>query len=281
MPTTGPTSVTAPVEVPDTARAVDWRAVATAAVTAPSVHNSQPWTLRLLADGLEVHVDLSRQLVSLDPDGRDLGLSVGAAVGVAAAVLAAQGHEPVVGLAADPPTGTLRATLRAGRAEAPDQAARELADAVPRRHTQRATLTSPGPSAALVARLRLDAVTAGGWLEPLPADVTARLWERLAELEVAATRDPARLAETGAWVHRDPLRVDGIPTRAVPPPDGGAATGRFGGGGGLLATEVRPPPPALFAVGARTDTPAGWTAAGDARIERTGRNNDHVHAASA
>jgi hypothetical protein len=51
-----------------------------AATLAPSLHNSQPWRFRLMGEAVEVYADRHRQLEVLDPDGRELMVSVGAAV---------------------------------------------------------------------------------------------------------------------------------------------------------------------------------------------------------
>src|SRR5438105_13099218 len=59
----------------------------------PSVHNSQPWKLRALDDSrAEVTADLSRQLSDIDPDGRQLHLSVGALLTTALWAGRALGH---------------------------------------------------------------------------------------------------------------------------------------------------------------------------------------------
>ena len=51
------------------------------ACLAPSVNNSQPWYFRLPADDLvELYADRERQLTGIDPSGRDLVLSCGAAL---------------------------------------------------------------------------------------------------------------------------------------------------------------------------------------------------------
>ena len=50
------------------------------ATYAPSVHSSQPWLFEPTADGLLLHMDLSRQLVVIEPDHRELLVSCGTAV---------------------------------------------------------------------------------------------------------------------------------------------------------------------------------------------------------
>ncbi|WP_416072109.1 hypothetical protein [Streptomyces sp. ME18-1-4] len=51
-------------------------------MTAPSIHNTQPWRFRLDADTLtlQVHAATDRGLRHTDPDDRALHLSVGCAV---------------------------------------------------------------------------------------------------------------------------------------------------------------------------------------------------------
>src|SRR6478735_8471342 len=50
------------------------------AMLAPSLHNSQPWEFTVHADGLDVRADRTRHLTSIDPSGRELVQSVGAAL---------------------------------------------------------------------------------------------------------------------------------------------------------------------------------------------------------
>src|SRR5687767_13131686 len=71
------------------ARALE--AAAAQAVLAPSVHNTQPWRLVLHPTLLEIRADRSRQLTTVDPLGRELVQSVGAALFNARVALAAAG----------------------------------------------------------------------------------------------------------------------------------------------------------------------------------------------
>lgn len=50
------------------------------AVRAPSVLNSQPWRFVIDQGSVRVYADRDRQLTALDPDGREMTMSVGAAV---------------------------------------------------------------------------------------------------------------------------------------------------------------------------------------------------------
>src|SRR4029450_12553853 len=63
---------------------------------APSVHNTQPWTFVLFSDRMELRADRARQLPVLDPDGRELVASVGAALFNVRGALAVRGFAAVV-----------------------------------------------------------------------------------------------------------------------------------------------------------------------------------------
>src|SRR4051812_32402325 len=66
------------------------------ALRAPSIHNTQPWTVVLTGDALEIRADRNRQLPVLDPRGRQLAISLGCAVFHARVAIAAAGFEPLV-----------------------------------------------------------------------------------------------------------------------------------------------------------------------------------------
>src|SRR5215475_8763666 len=66
-----------------------------AATAAPSVHNSQPWRFR--ADhGIEVFADRRRHLRAIDPGGRELLVSLGAAILNLRLAILDHGHLPVL-----------------------------------------------------------------------------------------------------------------------------------------------------------------------------------------
>jgi hypothetical protein len=50
------------------------------AVLAPSGHNTQPWKFAIVPEGVEVFADYSRRLPLMDPDDRELVMSVGSAI---------------------------------------------------------------------------------------------------------------------------------------------------------------------------------------------------------
>ena len=107
---------------------------------APSVHNTQPWTFVLFPDRVEIRADRSRQLAVLDPAGRELVQSVGAALFNVRAALAARGLATVVERLPRPGDPDLLAVVRPVNG-APDPVLARLARAIPRRHTNRRPFT--------------------------------------------------------------------------------------------------------------------------------------------
>jgi len=106
-------------------------------VRAPSIHNTQPWRWVYRPGVLELYADRSRQLPALDPDGRSMVLSCGAALELARLGFAAAGWQTAVDRLPDPGHPDLLACVhtvdRAGVGRAIVQRAR----AAERRHTER------------------------------------------------------------------------------------------------------------------------------------------------
>src|SRR5258707_1068424 len=67
-----------------------------AATRAPSIHNSQPWLFRLRAGGIDVLADRQRRLRAIDPRGRELLISVGAAILNLRVAILGHGRTPVL-----------------------------------------------------------------------------------------------------------------------------------------------------------------------------------------
>lgn len=186
---------------------------------APSIHNSQPWRLRRLPDGLGVAEDLDRALPVIDPDGRDRLVSCGAAVFNARAAMSAAGLQPEVQLLPDPADPTLVATVRAiARRPGPAEDV-ELAAVVPMRRTHRRVYRSHAVGEEDLLELRRVVTAEGARLSV--ADPAAR--RRLAHLLRRAVRtqaaDPELRHEVEHWVRRggqatEPV-VDGIPARSL------------------------------------------------------------------
>jgi hypothetical protein len=234
-------------DVPAPARdRIALRRAAVRATLAPSVHNTQPWRLRIGEGMLAVYADTERALSVLDPTLRQLTISCGCAVLNARAALAADGHGVRVARLPDPTDPTLLAVLTETR----DPVDPELAglDALAElRHTNRRAFTDePVPTQVLESTTR--AIEAEGAQAVV---VTGeRLRTMVAELSSEADRvenlDAAYRAELNAWTSYAPGRTDGVPAGA----DAAAPRSLSG--------------PALVVVGTPGDEPTDWLRAGEA-----------------
>jgi nitroreductase len=67
------------------------------AARAPSLHNTQPWRFKVGEHAIEIYADSSRQL-RIDPDGREMLISCGAALYGLRLAVRALGNLPEVDL---------------------------------------------------------------------------------------------------------------------------------------------------------------------------------------
>ena len=190
-----------------------------AAMLAPSLHNSQPWRFRIDDGAVEVFADRTRQLEVLDPDGRELMISLGAAVFTLRAAMRGEGWIPAVSLLPDPGSLDLVARVRPDRPESPSPAAKRLAAAIGQRHTNRGPFTAAAVAAHAIEDLRAAAEHEGATLTVAgPASRTTIIGlGRLAEQRLRA--GGGYFAELGRWTRPAPGRRDGIPAVAIGPWD--------------------------------------------------------------
>jgi nitroreductase len=188
-----------------------------AAVAAPSLHNSQPWRFRIRDGGVDVFVDRRRQLEVIDPAGREMLISVGAAVLNLRVVIRQTGRVPVWRVWPDPDEPDLVARVRPGPAAPPDPAVHALAAAIPERHTNRRPFDRLVVPADVLRELADAAAVEGCALHT--ADAVGRTailsLVRTAEHRLrAAGRYRAELTE---WTLPSPGRRDGVPPQAYGP----------------------------------------------------------------
>jgi hypothetical protein len=249
-----------------------------AAARAPSVHNSQPWQFRVRGSDLELLADPRRMLPQVDPEGREMLISCGAALYGLRLGMRRLGYRPDVELLPDPAQPALIARVRPGAPERTTAEEWDLIAAVPHRHTHRG-LFAPGrvPSRLLDALVR-DAAAEGADLHLVSQRADVR---KLARLTEAASRaqlaNPGVCAELRKWTRPAASGArDGVPARAWADPswldESGAAEGEpaherlpqrnFGPPGGLPVGG--PLPSATAVLTTAGDSPADWLAAGQA-----------------
>ena len=244
------------------------RHVVQAAGLAPSVHNTQPWRFVATADHLELHADPSRQLRVLDPDGRQLHLSCGAALFHARVGARALGLAVQVRLLPDPerPAHLADLVLTSGQPASEDDM--RLATAILQRHTHRGPFDRRAVPAAVLDVLRDAAQAEGGRLQQVVSE------DHLVELEVLLAgadsmeeRDERYREELAKWVHESAARADGIPVAAVAQAAGSSLRQRdftLGHPAALDGSAPAPDQPAVVVLTTDDDEPISWLRAGQA-----------------
>jgi len=201
----------------------DLRAVVGAAVRAPSVHNSQPWRFashRTEAgdlDGVDVFADPGRALGVIDPHGRELHISCGAATEFARIAARNLGQACSVQLVADPASPEHIAFIEIGPPEPPTTEELALARALATRYTERDRFDDRPVPSDVVEELRRAAASSGSWVRVLdkPGDevTTAVLLAHADDLERA---NPQYERELASWYRTEPDAADGIPSSTLP-----------------------------------------------------------------
>ena len=250
------------------------------AARAPSVHNTQPWRFTVSSGAIELHADPRRKL-GVDPVGREMLISCGAALFGLRLAVRSLGYQPVVELLPEPGRLRLLGRVRLGAAAPVTALERKMLEAVPHRHTHRGPF-QPGPlPAGLLAGLQDDAVAEGATLAVVD---TERAYKKLADIIARTTRrqdlDPVAQADVRRWSRDAGSRArDGVPGQAFSPTPG-HETGRLpqrdfdlGRGFGLLMGSGSPAEVTAVLL-TRCDGLADWLRAGQA-LQRM-----LVHAAS-
>jgi hypothetical protein len=188
------------------------------ACLAPSVNNSQPWYFRLPADDcVELYADRARQLRGIDPSGRDLILSCGAALHYLVAAAGAFGLRATVETSPRSDDPDLLAVVRLSEGEITDEDADVLAALENRKTDRRGSGSWPVPPGR-VHQLADDASAWGAEVVVLTDAGAATRTEQLIEAaRQAQLADPVTAAEQQAWVDRS--GVEGMPARIADPSD--------------------------------------------------------------
>jgi hypothetical protein len=218
VPTPVPTPVPAPIPASQAGYLIQ------IAARAPSLHNTQPWRFKVLPDAIELYADYSRQL-GIDPVGRELLISCGAALYGLRLAVRSLGRTPEVELFGEPalpPAEETRlrllARVRLGDPAPITPAERKMLEAAPHRHTHRGPFEPAPLPAGLLTSLQQDATTEGATLAVIDLD---HVGGKLAAILTTASHDheldPVSRAEILRWTRdaSSPAR-DGVPAHAFP-----------------------------------------------------------------
>lgn len=264
---------THPTDFPHSAPAPDQlRFLLHYAVLAPSSHNTQPWLWEIEGDEVVLRADRSRAMPALDPQGRELIMSCGAALQHLCLATRAFGYATIVRLFPDPnqPDELARVRLAAARpATAEDEL---LFRFITKRHTHRGEFEARLLPLELLHALQDEAEEEGATLHfahrPEQRDALIELIERG---DISQSHDPAVRRDIAAWIAPQGERDDGIPTGALGISDwlshAAPIAHRLLDRGEILGEQDRKMAenaPVLAVLSTSGDEPRSWLAAGQA-----------------
>jgi nitroreductase len=190
-----------------------------AAIAAPSIHNSQPWRFRIRGGGVDVFADWDRRLEVIDPSGRELLISVGAAVFNLRLAMHQHGRAPMQRLLPDPAAPDLVARVAPGLPVTPGASLTALATAIPRRHTNRRQFARVVIPASVLEELAEAARVEGAILRVADAVSRGAILGLVRTAEQRLRAQGIYKAELTGWTHPAHGRRDGVPSRAFGPWD--------------------------------------------------------------
>ena len=184
--------------------------------SAPSAHNTQPWSVDVAGDTLVVRADPARRLAHGDPAGRDLRLGLGAFV--EAFVIAAGAEGVGVDVDAAPGSGVFAVLRASGRAPNGRGEDRSL---LRQRQTSRLAYSPRAPDGGALERVAAAARDHGMRVCWIPRGSANRAeidrWFYAAARE--AWLDPRATAELVRWLRFDPegsrAPQDGLSTHCL------------------------------------------------------------------
>ncbi len=244
------------------------RRIVGAAGAAPSIHNTQPWRIKVVSDDvIELHGDPDRMLWVADPHGRALHLSCGAALFNMRMAIRMSGSKALIWPLPDQRgEPTLLASVQVAEGRQATLHEREMFDAIGLRHTSREPFSERLVADSVLIDLEQEAGSEYAVLRMLSTRDTGIVLEiaEAASLELADDFD--HRVELAKWMGGSP--TDGIPAAALgAQPDRSPAPVRDMS----YATPGNPRPtagfermPQLAVLSTARDEPADWLRAGQA-----------------
>lgn len=196
--------------------AEQWCFLLNYAMLAPSEYNTQPWMFRVQGDSVEVYADYTRHLPVVDPEGRELLISCGAACYNLRLAARHFGYCTSLECLIENERPDLIARLRFGVKQPATTENERLFAALPHRQSNRSVYEKCGVPGEVLEKLQAVAGQEGTWLRVVQ---DARTRKTISDLVIAGDRrqwaDKPFRQELAQWVHpREAGNVDGLPGSA-------------------------------------------------------------------
>ncbi len=244
------------------------RRIIGAAGAAPSIHNTQPWLIKVVSDDvIELHGDPDRMLWVADPHGRALHLSCGAALFNMRLAIRMSGSKALIWPLPNPrgePTLLASAQLTEGRQAS--LAEHEMFDAIGLRHTNREPFSERLVADSVLIDLEQEAGSEYAVLRMLSGSDTGTVLQIADAASQELADDFDHRVELAKWLGGSP--TDGIPAAALgAQPDHGPPPVRdlsYAAPGLPRPTASFERMPQLAVLSTARDEPADWLRAGQA-----------------
>ena len=192
-------------------------AAVSAAIAAPSVLNCQPWRFRAHDGLIDLLAAPDFAPEALDPTGREVFMSLGAALLNLRLGVEAQGCNASVQLMPSPLNRSVVARVRLGGATQLSAADRALCEAIPTRRSNRLPFSDEPVSFEDIGHLQDAASVEGANLDPATGWHRTAVVEALHDADQAQRTDPAIVSDVrGLTLARDRSDV-GIPAASLGP----------------------------------------------------------------
>jgi hypothetical protein len=186
------------------------------AVLAPSSHNTQPWSFKIVNDAIELYADKTRALPIADPDYRELIISCGAALFDLRIAIRHFGYRDVVEILPDRDNIDLLARISLGSRRIVKLEENFLFRAIARRSTNRQDFDDCQLPDSLILELESATRSEGSWLQIMTEVIPKASRQEIINLIDKGDRlqmaDPLFRQELAHWIHtnNNPSH-DGIP----------------------------------------------------------------------
>ena len=244
------------------------RRIIGAAGAAPSIHNTQPWQIKVVSDDvIELHGDPDRILWVADPHGRALHLSCGAALFNMRMAIRMSGGKALIWPLPDPRgEPTLLASVQVAEGRQASLHEHEMFDAIGLRHTSREPFSERLVADSVLIDLEQEAGSEYAVLRMLSARDTGTVLEIAEAASQELAEDFDHRVELVKWLGGSP--TDGIPAAALgAQPDHSPAPVRdmsYAAPGIPRPTAGFERMPQLAVLSTARDEPADWLRAGQA-----------------